>query len=88
MEREFLERLQSLRTQKPAELVLRLFESPCSTVPAAQAVLGTNAATAQQTVNKLVDARILERVSSKARPGRGRPPNLYRCTAIQRVLRA
>lgn len=84
---DFATRLRKVQSQKPALLVPELFGLPYLTVPIAKAVLKVESATAQQAINKLVKAGILELLAERPILGRGRPPKLYRCPAILEIIR-
>jgi Fic family protein len=85
---EFGERLRKGQSQKPAQLAQQLFALPFLTVPMAKELLGVpQSKTAQEAIDKLVQAGILELMDHRPRMGRGRPPKLYRCTAILDIMR-
>ena len=84
---EFAQRLGSAQSQKPTLLLDALFGLPYMIVPIAKAVLGVESPTAQQAINKLVQAGILELMDWRPKQGRGRPPKLYRCQAIVDIVR-
>ena len=71
---DFAGRLHKVQSAKPALLVAELFGLPYLTVPMARAVLEVESATAQQNINKLVAAGILELMDERPIVGRGRPP--------------
>lgn len=85
---EFEKRLFEQQSTKPLHLAKHLFSSPYVTVALAKRILGVpQSATAQQTIDKLVDAGILERMDYRPKGLRGRPPQLYKCPAILDIVR-
>jgi Fic family protein len=88
LQQDFVARLRKSQTQKPAQLVEQLFSLPFLTVPMAKRVLQVpQSPTAQQAIDKLVAAGILELTDYRPKQGRGRPPKLYRCPAILDIMR-
>lgn len=86
--REFERMLLKQLSTKPLHLAKHLFSSPYVTVSLAKRILDVpQAATAQQTIDKLVDAGILTRMDYRPKGARGRPPQLYRCPAILDIIR-
>lgn len=85
---EFEARLRKQQSQKPLQLVRQLLAYPYITVPIAKRLLEvTQSATAQQTVDKLVEAGILQLTDLRPKMSRGRPPKLYRCPAVLDIIR-
>jgi Fic family protein len=84
----FEEKLRKHQTQKPVQLAKQLLAFPYITVPIAKRLLGVpQSATAQQAIDKLVDAGILSLTDVRPRVVRGRPPKLYRCSGVLDIIR-
>jgi Fic family protein len=89
LEKDFRRRLHKVQSQKPLQLAHQLFASPYMTAPMAAKVLApVTPMTAQGAIDRLVQVGILELTERKLKlGGRGRPPHLYRCAEILRIMR-
>ncbi len=66
----------------------QLLAFPYITVSIAKDLLGVpQSATAQQAIDKLVAAGILELMDYRPKVSRGRPPKLYRCSGVLDIIR-
>lgn len=83
----FEQRLTSLLTQKPLQVARRLFQFPYITVPVARRILQSTSRTAQQAIDRLVEAKVLELMDFRPSTSRGRPPKLYRCREVLDIMR-
>lgn len=87
LDQEFRQRLAKFRSQLPVQLLDRLQAFPFITVPIAQAALDVKTSnSAKGAIDKLLEAGILEEISWKPRGLRGRPPSVFRCTEIARLV--
>jgi Fic family protein len=85
---DFESRLRKQQSQKPILVARQLLAFPYITVSIAKDLLGVpQSATAQQAIDKLVAAGILELMDYRPKVSRGRPPKLYRCSAVLDIIR-
>jgi Fic family protein len=85
---DFESRLRKQQSQKPILVARQLLAFPYITVSIAKDLLGVpQSATAQQAIDKLVAAGILELMDYRPKVSRGRPPKLYRCSGVLDIIR-
>jgi Fic family protein len=85
---DFESRLRKQQSQKPILVARQLLAFPYITVSIAKDLLGVpQSATAQQAIDKLVAAGILQLMDYRPKVSRGRPPKLYRCSAVLDIIR-
>lgn len=83
----FEQRLSSLQSQKPLQVARCLFQFPYITVPVARRLLQSTSRTAQQAIDRLVEAKILTLLDLRPKVSSGRPPKLYRCQEVLDIMR-
>lgn len=79
--------LKTQQSQKPLLLAKHLLASPYVTVQSAGRALESPDATAQKTIDKLVEIGILELTTMRVAGARGRPRKLYRCPDVLAIIR-
>jgi Fic family protein len=86
LDREYRVRLERVQSPNPLRLLDLLQRTPVLTVAHARRHLGVSHNTARAAVDRLVEARVLEPVAWTPPSARGRPPVLYACTDIVRLV--
>lgn len=79
--------LKQQQSQKPLQLAKHLLSSPYVTVQSAARALDAPEPTGQKTIDKLVEAGILELADIRLPAARGRPRKLYRCPGVLAIIR-
>ncbi|MCE9637815.1 MAG: Fic family protein [Planctomycetes bacterium] len=87
LEGEFRERLKGYHSQLPLRLIPHLFSFPVTTIPDVAKCLACTRASARKTMLELESRKIVSRYATPLRHGQtGRPPAMYICDEIVRVL--